>query len=209
MAYSIGAISLEFYRYAKQTQQYKDEVSAGKQADATPEQRQLAEGKDEAESTPDALSGYKVEASHPRVILIDSIDLRGRILPMGLNPDKSVQAPINIFDAGWYTGSAKPGEKGAAVIDGHASGPSRKGLFAYVETLANGDRLKIERGDGSLLEYEVVGKKEYDYKNVDMAEVLRVHEGDEGANLITCTGAWVDSEKTFDKRVVVFTRRVS
>ena len=156
------------------------------------------------------LATYTVASDHPRAIYIDKLGVRARVLPMSLNPDTSIQAPINIFDAGWYTGGPKPGEPGAAIIDGHASGPSRQGLFAYVETLSNGDRVVVERGEGTKLTYEVVGKAEYNYKNVNMAEVMRVHgNGDEGMNMITCTGAWVPGEKTFDTRAVIFTGRVS
>lgn len=209
LAGCIGVIVWEYYSYHQGMQRYKDEVAAGQQKDATPTQRQVAEGKDETEPATDVLAGYTVESSHPRAMYIDKISLRARVLPMSLNPDHSIQAPINIFDAGWYTGSSKPGEKGAAIIDGHASGPSRQGLFAYVETLVAGDKVVIERGDGEILTYEVVDKRQYHYQDVDMTEVMRVHGGDEGMNMITCTGAWVPGEKTFDTRAIIFTRRVS
>lgn len=101
--------------------------------------------KDETELPGDVLMVYKVESDHPRAIYIDKLGVRARVLPMSLNPDTSIQAPINIFDAGWYTGGPKPGEPGAAIIDGHASGPSRQGLFAYVETMAEVMRV---HGDG-------------------------------------------------------------
>ncbi|OYW86290.1 hypothetical protein B7Z17_00715 [Candidatus Saccharibacteria bacterium 32-49-10] len=200
-------IGWEFYSYHRDMSAFKEEVALASREGATPEQVQQAEGKDETEPA-DPLKGYVVAADAPRAIYIDKLGVRARVLEMGLNPDRSIQAPINIFDAGWYNGSAKPGEKGAAVIDGHASGPSREGLFAYVETLAPGDRVMVERGDGVRLEYEVVEKKNYNYENVDMTEVMRVKGGDEGLNLITCTGNWVKDRKTFDTRAIIFTRRV-
>ena len=67
-------------------------------------------------------------------------------MPMPVNGDGSMQAPINIYDAGWYTGGVRPGDKGAAVIDAHASGPTRQGLFAYLDTLKQGDNIIVEKG---------------------------------------------------------------
>lgn len=104
LVYAIGALVWEYYTYGQEMRQFEQEVVAGQQEGATPQQRQIAEGKDETE-------------------------------------------------------------------------PPRQGLFAYVE---------------------------------NMAEVMRVHgDGEEGMNMITCTGAWVPGEKTFDTRAVIFTRRVS
>lgn len=182
-------------------------VAAATTTDATPEQRQEAEGRDERPQ-PHALDNYRVEASLPRAIFIDKLNVKARTLPMSVNPDGSMQAPINIDDAGWYTGSVKPGQKGAAIIVAHASGPTRRGLFAYLDTLKAGDQLAVERGDGSRLNYQVLSKKVLPLDKVDMEEMFRVQEGDEGLNLMTCAGKWLAERKTFEQRVMVFTKRL-
>ncbi len=82
----------------------------------------------------------------PRVLSIPKLNTKARIMPMPVNGDGSMQAPINIYDAGWYTGGVRPGDKGAAVIDAHASGPTRQGLFAYLDTLKQGDNIIVEKG---------------------------------------------------------------
>ena len=196
-----------YREYYAKLDQYKQEVAVGTRDGATDTERQAAEGKDETEPGADALARYQVEPSLPRAIYIDKAHVRARVLPMSLNPDSSIQAPINIHDAGWYTASVRPGEKGAMLIDGHASGPSRKGLFAYIDTLSLGDEVVIERGDGTKLTYEVVHKTEVPVEQVDMQQALEVYQGDEGLNLITCSGHWLREQKTFDKRTLIFTRR--
>ena len=173
--------------------------------DADPESRQAAEGRDETEIPVDTLGEYKVAADVPRILSVEKLNIEARILPMSVNPDNSMQAPLNIYDSGWYTGSVKPGESGAMVIDGHASGPTREGLFAYIDTLREGDTLTIERGDGKLFTYTVRKVETIALENVDMSKLLKTYNGaEQGLNLITCAGEWLQEDKTFNKRTMVY-----
>ncbi len=159
--------------------------------------------------TKDDLSGYKVAADAPRVLTIDGLNISARIRPMSLNSDKSIQAPKNINDSGWYTGSAKPGEAGAMFIDGHASGATRRGLFGYLDTMKNGDTLSVEKGNGEKLTYKVVHVAVVPLDAVDMSKILAPYAGvRNGLNLMSCTGAWVDDAETLDHRVVVYTEQI-
>lgn len=177
--------------------------------DATPEDRQAAEGTDETELPKDAVAKYAVAADMPRIIRIPKIKVTARVLQMGVNPDGSMQAPVGIFDAGWYNGSARPGTQGAAVIDAHASGPTREGLFAYLNTLVVGDAVEIERGDGSKVSYKVVAKETVARDAVDMRKFMTVYGGaNEGLNMITCDGSWVKDQRTFSDRTIVYTEKV-
>ncbi len=167
------------------------------------------EGQDETKVTAEALSKYAVAADAPRALYIDKLDISARILPMSVNTAGSIQAPLNIYDAGWYTGSVKPGQTGAVFIDGHASGPTREGLFAYLDTLNQGDTLQVEKGDGTLLTYKVLHKEVVALSDIDMKKVLLPYGNTlKGLNLMTCTGSWLESEKTYDHRVVVYAAQV-
>ena len=167
------------------------------------------EGKDEVKPTKDTLANYAVAASLPRALTINKINVSARILPLSVNNDGSLQAPRNIYDAGWYTGSVKPGEVGAAFIDGHASGPTREGLFAYLDKLEEGDTLQVEKGDGTKLTYKVVHKEIAPLESLDMKKMLLPYGNTlKGLNIMTCTGKWVDSKKTYDQRVMIWTAQV-
>lgn len=120
--------------------------------------RKNSEGKDETKVSDDAIAKYKVAADLPRVITIEKLGVKARVLQMNVNSDGSMQSPINIFDAGWYTGSVKPGQPGASIIVGHASGTTLGGVFNKLETLNAGDTISVERGDGKILRYQVVKK---------------------------------------------------
>lgn len=183
--------------------------AVGTSADATPEQRQQAEGTDETEPTQAVVKQYTVAADMPRYIKIGKIGIKGRVLQMGVNPDGSMQAPLNIYDAGWYNGSSKPGTDGAAVIDAHASGPSRQGLFAYLNKLQVGDEIEVEMGDGSSHKYRVVHHEVMPRDKVDMRKLMTVYgSAKQGLNLITCDGEWVRDGATFSDRAMVYTEKI-
>lgn len=205
-----GYISIDTYltnQELKRRLEALPAVAAG--VDATPEQRQQAEGMDETEPAGSAMASYVVAPDMPRYIKIKKINVYGRVKQMGLNPDGSMQAPLNIFDAGWYSGSSKPGTDGAAVIDAHASGPTRQGLFAYLNTLKKGDEMVVELGDGATLAYRVVHTEALPRDEVDMRKVMTVYgSASQGLNLITCDGQWVKEGSTFSDRTIVYTERV-
>ena len=172
-------------------------------------QAQENEGVDESDVSESLLSQYKVAEDLPRAVYIDKLNVASRVLPMGLNKDSSIQAPVNIFDTGWYTESAKPDEVGATFIDGHASGATRQGIFAYLDTLAIGDTIQVEKGNGERLSYRVVHTETVPYDTIDMQKVLQTYgDAEKGLNLMTCTGTWVAKKATYDKRVIVYTEQV-
>jgi len=167
------------------------------------------EGQDEAKPSTESFKKYVVSPELPRAIYINKINVTARILPMSVNNKGAIQAPVNIYDAGWYNGSVKPGDIGAMFIDGHASGPTREGLFAYLDKLVDGDEIQIEKGDGTMLTYKVVHTEVIALADVDMKKMLLPYGNAlRGLNLMTCTGNWVESEKTYDQRVLVYAEQV-
>lgn len=163
------------------------------------------------EATPpnSLLASYTVAADQPRALYIDKLGISSRIMPLDVGADGSIQTPKNIFDAGWYTGSAKPSEPGLAFLDGHASGATRQGLMAYLDTLAVGDTLTVEKGDGTELLYEVVHVETVPLEGIDMNKALSIYgDAEKGLNIMTCTGRWIPEKLTYDQRVVVYTQQI-
>ena len=171
-------------------------------------ERQSQEGTDRNPLPKSALTDYSVAANSPRALYISKIGIAARVLPMSLNPDNSIQAPINIFDAGWYTGSVKPGEIGAMLVDGHSTSDGRA-LFGKLDTLVLGDTVEIEKGNGTKLKYKVVHKETVDKNAVDMKKLLRPYgKAQRALNLITCSGAWNDAENTLTQRTLIYTEQI-
>lgn len=204
----VGYIMYDFWVIQQKTQAVLGAPGIIRQAD-TDNPEKANEGSEATAVTRDVLAEHTAAPHAPRALYIDKLNIATRIQPMFLNNDKSIQAPKNINDAGWYVGSAYPGESGAMFIDGHASGVSRLGLFAYLDTLTTGDTLTVEKGDGTKLQYRVVHTAIVPLESVDMGAILAPYPGvDKGLNLMTCTGTWVKDSATLDHRVVVYTEQV-
>lgn len=170
-----------------------------------------AEASDESSVTTAQLAEYKVPADQPRVIEIPSINVKARVRPMGLNADKSIQAPTNVNDAGWYSNSAKPGvvtdTNKATFIDGHDVGRIGRGVFYRLNELNASDEIIIERGDGVRLNYKVEKVEVVALDDIDMNKVLTsAIAGKSGLNLMTCDGAVItkDGKVTQSHRLVVY-----
>lgn len=151
-----------------------------------------------------SISDYKTAPGSPRLISIAKLDLKARILRMGVKSNNEIRAPNNIHDTGWFENSARPGELGAVFINAHVHGPTKPGVFSGLKKLRPGDKIKIERGDGKVFTYNVVKNQVYDKDEVDMGAALNsAIPGKPGLNLMTCEGRY-RAETGYEKRLVVF-----
>jgi LPXTG-site transpeptidase (sortase) family protein len=162
---------------------------------------------DETTPSDDQVAEYQVAPSKPRYLSIPSLGIKNaRVREVGVQSDGRLGTPVNIFDTAWYNKSSLPGGGGAVLIDGHNGGPTLDGVFKHLDSLAEGSTITLERGDGALFNYRVVEKKVMNVAETDayMAAMLTSAEaGKEGLNLITCTGNWIRSDQTYDKRVTI------
>ncbi|MBR3319172.1 class F sortase [Candidatus Saccharibacteria bacterium] len=159
---------------------------------------------DETEVTETQRAEHIVAPDEPRYLSIEKLGIHNaRVLSMGLTKDGAIDTPYNIFDAGWYNRSDKPGTGGVMVIDGHNGGPGVAGIFKYLNQLYPGDLIVIERGDGEKFTYQVV-----ENKNVPLAEADQYMSkafvspvpGSEAITLISCIGGWNQTYQTYDHR---------
>lgn len=158
----------------------------------------------------DALESYQVPADQPRYLRIPSIGVTARVYPVGLTSTGAIGSPTNVYDTAWYTGSAKPGQKGATFIDGHVSSWTTKGVFYNLKNLRPGDHLQITLGNGDNINYKVVSKKYYPSGKVDMKQVLApIDPLKSGLNLMTCAGQVEPGTSQFDQRVAIFAEQDS
>lgn len=156
-----------------------------------------------------AYSSYTVAPDLARYLKIPKLGVDSRVLQVGVKADGSVAAPNNVYDTAWYNGSAKPGQAGATLIDGHVSSWTSRGVFYGIKNLVTGDTIQVQKGDNSTLTYKVVKTQVYDAANVDMRAAMQpVTAGKSGLNLITCTGQVKKGTSEFNQRVIVFAEQV-
>ncbi len=162
-----------------------------------------------AKPTTTAVTQYTVPADNPRFIKIPKLGVNARVRQTTIGKNNELGTPSNVYDTAWYAASAKPGQPGATLIDGHVSSWTTNGVFYGIKTLVAGDTIQIEKGDHSVVTYRVVSSQTYDADHVDMrAAVSPITVGKSGLNLITCTGSVKPGTSEFDKRVIVFAEQV-
>ncbi len=130
----------------------------------------------------------------------------------GLKSDGTIDIPTNIYDAGWYTGSAKPGEQGVAVITGHVaqirrSVVTKQGIFYNLTQLVPGDTLTVINDRGQTTTFVVRESRLYD-PAADATGVFTANDNGAHLNIITCEGTWNQSQFSYSQRLVVFTDAV-
>src|ERR1019366_6494106 len=123
----------------------------------------------------------------------------------GVTTTGALATPSNIYNAAWYNESAAPGQPGAMLVDGHVSSWTAHGVFYGLDTLAAGDKIQVERGDGQIFNYQVIKSEVYNSDDVDMnAAITPVDLTKPGLNLITCAGDVIPGTSEFNKRIIVF-----
>lgn len=152
------------------------------------------------------MTGRAMVASKPVRLDIPSIDVHSSLQHLGQAADGSLEVPEGerYNDAAWYRYSPTPGSIGPAVLLGHvdsaAQGPS---VFFRLGELVKGDRISVERADGSVAEFEVDEVRRYPKDDFP----TRLVYGDidhAGLRILTCGGAFDESSGHYLDNIVVF-----
>lgn len=152
-----------------------------------------------------AFDSYVVASDLARYIKIPKISVYARVLQVGIDNSGAIATPNNSNDTAWYNGSAKPGQTGATLIDGHVTNWTSNGVFHDLKKLTTGDEIQLVLGNGTVLNYEVISEKSYPDNNVDMNAALSpATVGKSGLNLITCTGKVKPGTSQYTDRLVIF-----
>ncbi len=132
-------------------------------------------------------SEYTVAPDLARYIEIPKLGIVARVSQTGITSKGALGTPDNAYDAAWYTGSVKPGQTGATLIDGLITGSDNKpAIFSDLLRLTTGDLIQIVRGDGSVVNYRVVGAQTYNVNELSMQTALTsAVAGKSGLNLVS------------------------
>jgi LPXTG-site transpeptidase (sortase) family protein len=147
--------------------------------------------------------------SEPVSIDIPKIAAHSSLIPLGLNPDNTIQVPpvTTPLQAGWYTYAPTPGETGPAVVLGHVDGNHQKGIFFRLKELAAGDRVSVARKDGTTAQFEVTKVHQVPKKDFESEGVYN-DTADAELRLITCGGVFDRGAHNYVDNIVVYARLV-
>lgn len=147
----------------------------------------------------------------PARIAIKKIGVDATIEALGLTADGFMDAPKTNEGVGWYDKSAKAGEgKYSVLLDGHYGTAAQPAVFYRLAELKNGDTIKLTGEKGTVLTYEVVEKAQQPVGEVDMKKAFKRYPGaGQSLTLITCEGNYDASKSAYDKRTIIYAKRIA
>ncbi|MEV0700973.1 class F sortase [Saccharopolyspora sp. NPDC050389] len=143
--------------------------------------------------------------SEPAWIEIPRIGARSSLVPLGLNPDRTIAVPSvhQPMQAGWYEYGPTPGETGPAVVLGHVNGDGKDGIFARLRELRPGDEILIGRQDGQVARFVVDRMAQPPKTGFPADEVYGDTAGPE-LRLITCGGSFDHTARSYRDNIIAF-----
>jgi sortase (surface protein transpeptidase) len=138
----------------------------------------------------------------PVSLTIPAIGVSTSLVQLGLTTGGTLQVPSSTAVAGWYTGSPRPGQTGAAVIAGHVDSQAGPAVFFRLRLLQPGQLVYVRRADGSLAVFQVTSVQTYLKAQFPTAAVYAA-QPDAQLRLITCGGTFDPATGHYLSNVVV------
>ncbi|NEC10197.1 class F sortase, partial [Streptomyces sp. SID7909] len=147
-------------------------------------------------------------AEPPAHVSIPSLGVDSDIMRLGLNPDRTVEVPPadKGMTTGWYTGSAVPGEPGAAVLIGHNDTRFGRAVFHDLRKIAKGADIVVRDGSGKDIHFEVTAHETVSKNAFPTARVYG-RTTERALRLITCDGAFDAAGHPVDNLIVYAKRK--
>jgi hypothetical protein len=147
----------------------------------------------------------RVRVAAPARLRIPAIGVDTSLVALALDRAGTLEVPRRFDVAGWWSGGARPGERGPAVIAGHVDSQTGPAVFFGLGRLRRGDGVLVERRDGSLLRFTVRRVERYPKNRFPTARVYGPTRRPE-LRLITCSGAFDHLTGHYLDNTVVYAR---
>lgn len=141
-------------------------------------------------------------ASTPARIRIPAIGVDASVWSLGLNDDGSLQVPGEADEAGWWSGGARPGEAGPAVIVAHRDSTDGPALFYELPALDPGSTIWIEDHRGQQHQFHV-DRIERHSRDAFPTTAVYGPTTQPTLRLLTCGGEY-DPEEGYADNYIVF-----
>lgn len=142
---------------------------------------------------PVAAAPAAAPVGRPVAVRIPALDLDEPLVPLGRQPDGSLEVPTDYGAVGAWGGD------GPVVLAGHVDSDRGPAVFSRLHELRRGDRVVVRTTDGRLAAY-VVERVEQHAKTA--FPTFEVFTGD-GLRLITCGGAFDRRAGSYRDNLVV------
>jgi LPXTG-site transpeptidase (sortase) family protein len=141
--------------------------------------------------TPSTTTGgvNKKASIRPLRLRIPSIGVDTPLETLGVTRLGRLQPPVDPQRAGWFPGSAVPGELGPAVVAGHRDSKVGPAVFWHLTDLRIGDTVIVTRSDGATVRFEVAQIRRVPRASFPTEQVYGATP-DSMLRLITCGGLY-------------------
>jgi hypothetical protein len=155
-----------------------------------------------ATPTPPAATATPAARIVPRRVRIPSIGVDTTLERLRVDGKGVLQPPRDPDLAGWFSGSAVPGELGPAVIAGHVDSTSGPAVFARLSRIELGDAVDVRRSDGRTVRFHVVDLQRF-HRSDFPADAVYGPTPDRTLRLITCDGPYRHDGSGYRDNLVV------
>jgi LPXTG-site transpeptidase (sortase) family protein len=155
-----------------------------------------------SEMLPPPQAPVQQKVGKPIRITIPALDVDAPVVPVGLQPDGSMEVP-DAAEGGWFHPGVRPGgESGSAVIAGHVDHAKAPGVFLELRKLGVGDQIELLDDVGKKYRYAVTERFQIDKDKLPAEELFR-RNGPPTLTLITCGGAFNRKERSYQDNIVI------
>lgn len=167
-----------------------------------------AQSLEQAWMSPVTADYYALEQpARPKRIRIPSLDVKTKVISVGLDKANAVDVPSDISKVGWYEYGVAPGSRqGSAVLVAHRDGSAQQGegVFYDLGLLELGDKVVVVDADGNKMRYKVVAREVLDKSAFGKnAPTLFSLYGRHRLTLISCGGLYDPANGGYQANVIV------
>lgn len=148
------------------------------------------------------------DVADPVRIRIPAMGVDAAVDPLLVDENGVLTPPDSFEDTGWWKEGPEPGEGGPAIIAGHVDSYRGPAVFFELEDLDPGDVIFVDRADGTTAAF-VAQRTERHPKEEFPTEAVYGDTLDPQLRLITCGGAFNETERTYLDNVIVFATQAS
>jgi sortase (surface protein transpeptidase) len=139
----------------------------------------------------------------PTRIRIPAIGVTAPLEPLTVGPDRVLPPPKNPGTTGWWQDGPEPGEPGPAVLVGHFDSDTGPAVFYRLAELRHGDRVAINRSDGTTVFFTVRRLASYPQDAFPTDQVYGDTGNRPALRLITCGGSFDHAADRYTENLIV------
>jgi LPXTG-site transpeptidase (sortase) family protein len=147
----------------------------------------------EADAAPQPPAGMRLQ--------LPAIGVDAPVDELGTDASGHLEAPTKWQDVGWYSGGARPGDAGSALLMGHVDSHTGPAVFWNLHELKAGS-LVVVRQDGRDLQFHVVKAMNFPETEPPKDELFS-RQGASRVVLLTCSGEFNQATGRYTDRLMV------